>query len=107
MNLRSFYEDYGKHVFPSFDQLEKEYVGFCPKLYSIDRGEGGGAVAYLDGDEGLMVYTTDDQEGRGESCIAVHLVGCAYCAIDAELLPDLAYEIADLKKKSMTECGGL
>ena len=99
MEIQEFYEMYGKHHFQSIGDLFKALHSFEKQICIVgpDECEFGGAVFFIDGDEGLLVFTTNDQEGRGEDSFAVHLVGCTYCAVNAEVLGEMNFIISTLK----------
>lgn len=99
MGIQQFYEMYGKHNFESIGDLFKAMHSFEPQICIVgpDDCEFGGAVFFIDGDAGLLVFTTNDQEGRDEDAFGVHLVECEYCAVNAQVLGEMSSIIWTLK----------
>ena len=95
MDIFKFYERYGKFRFRDFDDMALAMTSFKERVYTVEPGESdyGAAVFYMDGDEGLILFTTDDQEGREEEAFGVFCIGCKYCVLNPNVLAYMAEEI--------------
>jgi len=95
MDISQFFERYGKFKFKSFSDMAQAITSFKEQVYTVEPGESehGAAVFYMDGDGGLILFTTDDQEGRGGEAFGVFVVDCHHCVLYPNVLSYMTDEI--------------
>ncbi len=106
MDIDEFFEMYGKHRFETFRDLELWMHSFKEQITTVEPGESehGAAVIYTDGDDGLIVFTANDQEGRDYDAFAVFLIRSHYCVLCPTMLAAMLFEIERLNNEMQELC---